>query len=164
MMSASPIGRSPSFVDLELMHVRGRQRGLPRNSRRAIVGLPLTRNGDRVAWVHIELRKTPGEYRADERGPANARRRRTYRLCGGVCRASARADRRETGTPDRNNGAESRSIRVRAKAGNRGNFPEDTCVSCPTCSCEIPLAGTLHLRGQFSVPWLRCQIAFRPTT
>jgi hypothetical protein len=38
----------PSFVDLELVHVRGRQRDVPRNSRRAIVGLPLTRNGDRV--------------------------------------------------------------------------------------------------------------------
>jgi endogenous inhibitor of DNA gyrase (YacG/DUF329 family) len=31
-----------------------------------------------------------------------------------------------------------------------------SCVSCPTCSHEIPLASTLRLPGVFSVPCPNC--------
>jgi hypothetical protein len=41
-------------------------------------------------------------------------------------------------------------------ATSRKIFHADSCVSCPTCSCEIPVLGAIRLPREFSVLCPNC--------
>jgi orotidine-5'-phosphate decarboxylase len=64
------------------------------------------------------------------------------------------ADRRETGfmkITERGTDQSSSVRKLAAVATIRNDIKPDTCVSCPVCSCEIPVLNTKSLPREFSV-------------